>query len=119
MFSGNPVSWIGKIGLMYASDYGFSIGGNVRQQCLNKSMSTWGYYDYCSSNSWLYHNNTEYFMTPNATHNIPVWTRSNHGASDGEHIYSGRETRPTIFLKPNVRILLGTGSSEDPFQLEM
>ena len=44
VYSGRPTYWVGKIGLMYPSDYGYATGGGVttdRTTCLEYQLKDW------------------------------------------------------------------------------
>ena len=131
-------SWIGKVGLMYPSDYLYATsGGNTynRNQCLNASAmasydrtadNTWATtYLECVENDWLRLTgswvNNEYLMTP-----IPYKGRNTHIFSlDKEGDFqtltaSTRYTylRPVVYLKSSIAFLKdGDGSIDNPFKL--
>ena len=56
VYSGRPTEWIGQIGLMYPSDYGYATGGgNVgRESCLNVELYEWHHNEQCYNDDWLY-----------------------------------------------------------------
>ena len=58
-------TWIGKVGLIYPSDYGYAVGGNIRNTCLNKATMT-SYNDGCNNSDWLYYNFAAHSITPTA-----------------------------------------------------
>jgi len=118
VYSGNPTQWIGKIGLFYASDYGFAVGGSVRSTCINKSLDSWDAWDNCAPNDWLAPNTSVYTMTPNSGHNIQVWHIANNRLYAGAHINGTKATKPVLYLKPTVKIISGIGTTDSPFQLE-
>ncbi len=113
--------WLGIVGLMYPSDYGYAVGGNVRSTCLNLSMYNYGYYgsDNCFSYNWLHLNDySQYTITP-----CPF----SSGSSGIFAVYSngtlyyydavGIPVRPVVYLKSSVKITGGTGSSSSPYTL--
>lgn len=110
-------TWIGKVALIYPSDFGYAIGKNLRNECLDKNM-----YDFdtngCNSDNWLKSNNES---------NWTITTRSD--VSDraldinilcylGTLLVTGnRSVLPTVYLNPNVLITGGDGSPENPYTL--
>ena len=55
VYSGRPTYWVGKIGLMYPSDYGYATSGGTttdRSSCLAKEMYNWDSSSYsdCKNN---------------------------------------------------------------------
>jgi len=120
VFEGESETWNGKIALMYPSDYGFAVGGGTtnRSNCLNMKFSEWKYKT-CHTNNWLHKTDTR-LLTPHSLnkyfYNITMgaygslWFQSPDGA---------RTTYPAFYLKSNVHITSGTGSSSDPFELQL
>ena len=48
--NGRNTYWIGKIGLMYPSDYGYATSGGAgmnRESCLNTSIYSWNNWTWC------------------------------------------------------------------------
>ena len=117
---GRTTAWVGKVGLMYPSDYGYATGGGnyKREYCLSQILYTWA--AECYNDNWLYINsNPQWTLTPLAAIfgnnytfiiNIPDLNYS----ADNYHNYL---VRPTVYLKSNVQILSGEGSSTAPFIL--
>ena len=120
-YSGRPTSWMGKIGLMYPSDYGYATsgGGNVsRNECLQKALYTWDKTEECYNNDYIFNGSYQWTMihhTQFASHVIGIrntgYVRVVSGASYNDTI------RPTLFLKSNILITSGDGSSNTPYQL--
>ena len=112
-YSSNPNSWTGKIGLMYASDYGYAASDECTQNLSSYNNTT------CTSNNWLY--------------NIKVgeWILPQVGGNNGDvfyvHFYSNVSnctvnnnslaSRPVLYLKPEVMIESGDGTSSNPYKL--
>lgn len=119
VYSGRPTFWIGNIGLMYPSDYGFAVGGEVREECLNYQNISYNIGD-CKINDWLYLGSQEWTITP-LSGGIS-WTAS--VLSTGVLSFSNARTgihnvRPTVFLDKNVKIINGEGTEENPYQLSL
>lgn len=113
--------WTGKVALLYPSDYGFAVGdGNsmTREQCLNITLNHWGVYDNgdCANYNYLNKGNT-FFLSPmrDVSYNIMIGNLRGHvsrvTASFPEDVY------PSVFLKQNIYIVSGTGTSGDPYIL--
>ena len=100
-----------KIGLMYASDWGYAIegytevlGGDARLQ-------------YSSDKNWLMSNGRELTMSAYSS------SRPLH-ATDVGYLYnflalSGYSIRPVLYLKSNVYVVSGTGTKVDPYRIGM
>ena len=103
----------GYIGLMRASDYGYASSGcYLGQSYLFNYGAT-----KCTSTSWL-HGFTEWTITPAGATAYVSLVRYNVGVRDnfatGEYA-----VRPSLYLKSNVYITGGTGTSGDPYILGM
>ena len=127
-------SWIGKIGLIYPSDFGYSTSGGLnlnKTSCLNLALSSWGDFDIsnvseCRNNSWIHIGSDstiyyDYFISPSvgyatSSHVFTISATGNlisAGACDDSHI------RPSLYLKNSVKIDSGNGSESNPYKLTM
>ena len=120
--SSRSTNWIGKVGLMYPSDYGYATSGGGstnRNSCLAKELSRWGGYGNCILNDWLYNSSQyQWTMSPHAVYYSNVFYVTRNGSVNRE---SADRTvfadRPVVHLKSTINITGGTGSSTDPFIL--
>ena len=121
IYGSNPTMWTGKVGLMYASDFGYAVGGSMRETCLEKSLDKYGYADYCRNNNWLrIDNNTQWTLSIGRT-SICAITIDDSGNSHCPYTYHGSNyyhIRSTIYLNSNTIISSGTGLSTDPIILK-
>jgi len=111
VYSGNPTTWTGYVGLMYPSDYGFAVGGSVRSSCLSKQL-----YDYnntCADSDWLYQGGFEWTLSPISNLSYSVFMHSTIVGST--HAYAAESVRPVIYLNSNIKRTGGSGTSSDPF----
>ena len=118
-------SWttpVGKVGLMYASDYQMSLGSNSLSLEGNNSAA-----QVTLKTGWMHQSNND-----TSTFSVE-WTLSSGGSSGGEY-YSWRisdggyvyyyytsntyAVRPVFYLTTNVVHSSGTGSLDDPFVIE-
>ena len=123
VYSGRPTEWIGKIGLMYPSDYGYATSGGSttnRETCLNTELSNWNDYDDCFNNDWLY--NSSYFqwtLTPDSADSNHVFGVGSIGSVNGTIAHYSNAVSPAIYLSSNVKISGGDGSESSPFTLSL
>ena len=113
--------WLGKIGLIWPSDFGFATsGGNEtsRTVCLNTSLISWGEVlsgtADCSNNDWL--SNAGWTMSPNR-----LMIGMAYRVMDRVVSYeTGQVSRvyPVLYLISSIKIIDGTGSESDPFILQ-
>ena len=126
-----PIYWYGKVGLIYASDYGYATGGITtdsysRNDCLSKDIvDYWDGKSNCSVNDWLRYigsNSNELgemdnqWMLTSYTDGQVTYIGSN-GIVAAPFAWNPYAVRPSVYLKPNVVIKSGSGSSTDPYIL--
>ena len=118
----NPNNWVGKLGLMYVSDYGYA-----SSNCNNSTNL-----ESCNNQNWLNNIislNTNYPDSWTITASLEDYYRrtvssfyvNNQGVSD---MYvcgmdSGKQIFPTVYLKSNVLITGGDGTSSNPYKLSI
>ncbi len=121
--------WTGKIGLFYPSDYGYATSGGSntnRETCLNTNLKDWETkVSYCKNNNWLFNNGVaQYCMTPYATSSTATYAFYTNGGSvfirdlsAGLAPAAAAWSRPTIYLKKEVKIKNGDGTIDNPYYL--
>ena len=120
VYSGRSTSWVGKIGLMYPSDYGYATSGGTttdRNACLNKELYNWDSVSDCYNNDWIFNSANQWIITPPASRSDNVFGLNNAG-----YVHSGNASdvdgvRPVVFLKSSIKIVDGDGSSSNPYIL--
>ena len=126
VYSGHATNWTGKIGLMYPSDYGYATSGGSttdRAACLAKEMYNWDGSDVsdCKSNDYLYNSNYyQWTLTSNTMGADNVFFVDTSGSVYKDRAnYYDYSVRPAVFLKSNISIISGDGSSTGPYQLKL
>ena len=122
VYSGRDTSWVGKVGLMYPSDYGYATSGGSttdRNACLNKELYNWDSSDFsdCKNNDWIFNSSYQWTITPRASYSNRVFYMSSSGFVNGNHTINTNGVRPVVFLKSNIKIVDGDGSSSNPYIL--
>ena len=113
-------SWVGKVALIYPSDFGYATSGSdkvSRKDCLANTVYSWSRTDLldCSNNDWVY----GLTITPSSKSSYEIFE-----VSYGDvNVNSAADTFPTcviptIYLKPDVKITSGVGTIENPFILK-
>ena len=125
VYSERPTEWIGKIGLMYPSDYGYATSGGSttnRETCLNTVLYNWdsSSVSECYNNDWLYNgSNRHWTLTPTARVSYYVF----YVGSDGYLRYNDASyahgVSPALYLNSNVKISGGSGTEESPYTLSL
>ena len=124
VYSGRPTTWSGKVALMYPSDYGYATsGGNTtdRTACLATALYNWHSSSDCYNNDWLYkYSANQWTLTPSSSLSNGVFNVSSIGGNLFDNgANGGVGARPSVYLKSTIAISGGTGSSTDPYILEM
>ena len=119
----NPNSWTGKIGFMYVSDYGYATE-NCENKMLYSTKSSSDDLRACNDINWLKN------VISKSKEGI-IWTLD-QGSHTGSHVYSigtnggigllavGTEyieSYPVLYLKSNIQITGGSGTSSSPYTL--
>ena len=112
VYSGRPTSTTGYIGLMYPSDYGYSVLASSCARTTNLD-------DYdsatCAGQSWLYGTGDEWTITPYSSGSnlvFVVYYRGNLSSSSADIGYAAR---PVLYLDSSVYVIDGTGTQSDPY----
>lgn len=121
--STRPTIVIGKIGLMYPSDYGYATSGDdtmSRELCLSKALYYWNEYNACYSSNYLYKNNTsEWTITPSSITPYDTFRVEEDAQLSNFIVVHSRAIRPTLFLKSDISIGIGDGTEANPYQLNI
>ena len=114
--SGNLTSTTGYIGLMYPSDYGYSVlSSSCARTTELRSYNT----PTCAGQSWLYGKGHEWTLTPYSTNSASVFYLGYRGPLYYEFAHYGIGSRPVLYLDASVYKTDGDGSLENPYIVGM
>ena len=117
VYSGRPTSTTGYIGLMYPSDYGYSV---LSSSCAR--TTNLGSYNTatCAGQSWLYGKGDEWTITPISSDSLYVFIlSSSFGLHDSSLAYDGNGCRPVLYLDASVYKIDGEGTLDKPYIIGM
>ena len=117
VYKNNSTKWVGKVALMYPTDYWYATSGSStvpRTECLNKSLKDSE--SDCIQNNWRKSTTMEWTLTPYSQTSTSGFCIE-YGLLKLCNPYYGRNINPTLFLKSNILITSGDGSSNAPYQL--
>ena len=116
VYSGRPTSTTGYIGLMYPSDYGYSVLSSscARTTNLNSYNNAT-----CAGQSWLYGKGYEWTLTPNSSGSYSVFSLNYSGDLSSSSAYYGNGSRPVLYLDTSVYKIDGDGSMNSPYIIGM
>ena len=99
-----------KIGLMYASDYGYAAYPDAWATDIFD-------YDSSTKNNWLYMGLYEWTLTPYSSSSNSVFILSYSGDLYGNGAVSGYSVRPVFYLKSNISYASGNGAKASPYRI--
>ena len=117
VYSGRPSSTTGYIGLMYPSDYGYSV---LSSSCAR--TTNLGSYNTatCAGQSWLYGKGYEWTLTPRSSSSDNVFRLYINGyLVNYSSANYGYGSRPVLYLDASVYKIDGDGSLNNPYIVGM
>ena len=111
-------TWTGYIGLPYPTDYAYASGENICETNMVKQDSSDAYI--CENNNWMFKSIWYWTLSPFArsANSRYVWYVNGDGDVNNSNAASGGAVFPAIYLKSNVIIESGTGTSSNPYILK-
>ena len=118
VYNGHSTSWNGKIALPYPSDFGYSAD-------FSTCTTNIGDYDNCPSSSWMLTlmgtTANSLLLTPFSDDGSSIWgiMPPGYATSDDFAAYGNENIFPTLYLKSDIGIESGDGSSSNPYKLSV
>ena len=116
VYSGRPTTATGYIGLMYPSDYGYSV---LSSSCVRTTNLSSYNKATCAGQSWLYGQGYEWTITPSSSNSLSVFYVTYSGLFNWNSAYYGYSARPVLYLDSSVYVIDGNGSISDPYIIGM
>ena len=116
VYSGSPTSTTGYIGLMYPSDYGYSVLSSSCARTTNLDS-----YDTatCAGQSWLFGKGNEWTLTSRSSNSSNVFGLNANGYLRYYDASYGYGSRPVMYLDASVYKIDGDGSLNNPYIVGM
>ncbi len=116
VYNGRPTKFTGYIGLMYPSDYGYSV---LSSNCAR--TTNFGSYNSnsCAGQSWLFGKGYEWTLTPNSSYGTDAFSFYEDGLGGRSSVSQGYAVRPVAYLDSSVFVYDGDGSIENPYIIGM
>ena len=109
-YESNPNSFIGKLGLMYASDYGYAVSDECTQTLYNYNNAT------CKNNNWLFKSINEWLLPQVASNSYRAFYVLSDGIVHRDIVSDGQlAVRPVLYLISSAKITGGNGTSTNPY----
>ena len=115
VYSGRPTSTTGYIGLMYPSDYGYSVLSSSCARTKNLGSYNSGT---CAGQSWLYGKGYVWTISPDSSRSTIVFLLGITG-SLASGSYNGYGARPVLYLDASVYKIDGEGTLDKPYIIGM
>ena len=116
VYSGRPTKTTGYIGLMYPSDYGYSVLSSSCTRTINlDSYNT----AVCAGQSWLYENGNKWTISPQSSSSSDVFIVSISDYSNGNVACYGMGACPVLYLDASVYKIDGKGTLDKPYIIGM
>ena len=105
VYSGHATEWVGKIGLMYPSDYGYATDlGSCSDTLYKYSSSTSSYA--CRTNDWLFDSSiSQCTISPKSSYSDYVFYVYSSGDVFNSNAFDSFGARPVLYLKSDVSIV--------------
>ena len=110
----NPNSWVGKLGLMYLSDYGYA-SSNCENKRINDSNSSSNDIRACNATNWLFNNAYQWLLSQSTSRSYYAFYVDSGGSVNYSFVNYQFAARPVLFLKSNVLIKSGNGTNTNPY----
>ena len=112
----NPNSWVGKLGLMYLSDYGYA-SSNCENKKIYDSNSSSNDIRACNGTNWLYNIKANEWLLPQlASRSSSAFVVFSDGRADLGNVFIRQfAVRPVLYLISSVQITGGDGTSSNPY----
>ena len=107
------------IGLIYLSDYGYAVGGEVRNNCLTKDLFDYDK-DNCNTNDWLKSNYSLWALFPASSGYQYIFGLNSLG-SNNFYRSSNNDASvvPVGYLTSSTKIINGHGTIGEPYILQI
>ena len=113
----NPNNWVGKLGLMYLSDYGYA-SSNCENKKIYDNNSSSNDIRACNTTNWLFKGNTEWLLPQYASRSDAAFDIFSDGYVYNDLVSPRQQgTRPVLYLTASVQIIDGDGTSSNPYTL--
>ena len=127
-------TWTGYIGLPYATDWAYASGESACETNMYAGYNATASSPdeavvnmACKKNNWMHHGTTTdiedatWFMSPSAFPDIAlfVWFVNGDGRAGYDNVADHLSAFPTIYLKSNILIESGKGTSSNPYMLKL
>ena len=122
------ITWRGYVALPYATDWAYASSETVCATNMNDGLDVANdNYDNmtCKKNNWMHHGSTMdedmWMLSPGAYSDLAgyVWFVYGDGSVNSDSASDALSVFPSVYLNTEVKITSGSGTSSDPYILEL
>ena len=112
-------TWQGYVALPYVTDWVYASSETACATNFKRGYSRF-FDEICTENNWMYHGSTMWMLSPLARSGFAynVWSVEGYGYVDGDRASFAHSVFPSLYLKSDVKITSGSGTSGDPYILK-
>ena len=113
----NKTNWIGNVGLIYPSDFGYIFSKEFDDSCFNSMFSCYGKNDWLNEIiegqwAWTISPHIDEYGNAALVVNAPFYIR-------GAQVFCYMKVNPTVYLSKDVYAIEGNGSKDEPYRIRM
>ena len=109
--------WTGYVGLPYVTDWAYASSESTCETDMYVRDSSNSYA--CKNNNWMHWSSWLWYMSPSTLSAHFSWAIYVVGYNNSSYTAGGYSVKPSIFLKSNVLIESGAGTSNNPYILKL
>ncbi len=111
-------TWTGYVALPYVTDWAYASSESVCETNMQKQDSSNAYI--CKNNNWMQRSSYTWYLSPYAFGSSAsgAWRVSGDGGASNDGVALSYAVAPSIYLKSNVLIESGNGTSSNPYILK-
>ena len=113
-------SWTGYVGLPYVTDWAYASSESICETNMQKQDSSNAYI--CKNNNWMHWMQRSvwtWYLSPLASDSLAesVWYVVGDGRAGNRYAADSLAVAPSIYLKSDVSVVFGNGTSDNPYKL--
>ena len=108
--------WTGYVALPYVTDWAYASSESVCETNMQKQDSSNNFI--CKNNNWMQRSTMAWYLSPQYGQGSNVFVVVDKGNLGTGYAYASLSVFPTIYLKSNVLIESGNGTSSNPYILK-
>ncbi len=112
-------SWTGYVGLPYVTDWAYASSESICETNMQKQDSSNAYI--CKNNNWMQRSTWAWYLSHGANVSLArlAWFVQGDGYAFFGDAANSYAVAPSIYLKSNVQIISGNGTSSNPYILKL